>query len=84
MGYIEVGGYLFLGVGGVGGGARFGHTFLRYTEGDQSYVIRGGFAPLTGADIEFEIDRPPDWYSFISRLRSGYGPPWTAVQTRSV
>ncbi len=29
-------------------------------------------------------DPPPDWYSFISRLRSGYGPRWTGVQTRSV
>jgi hypothetical protein len=24
----------------------------------------------------------PDWYSFISRLRSGYGPRLTVVQTR--
>ena len=31
-----------------------------------------------------KFDPPPDWYSFISRLRSGYGPRWTVVQTRSV
>ena len=31
-----------------------------------------------------ELDPPPDWYSFISRLRSGYGPRWTVLQTRLV
>ncbi len=28
-------------------------------------------------------DPPPDWYSVISRLRSGYGPRWTGLHTRS-
>lgn len=28
-------------------------------------------------------DPHPDWYSFMSRLRSGYGPVGTGLQTRS-
>ena len=35
-------------------------------------------------DFVVPFDPPPDWYSVISRLRSGYGPLWTGLQTRSV